>query len=97
MAGTHACRRFQCNVCGMLTEVPLEYYCAVDGNGVRHDIDQRPELSRGSVEYIAPQEYMVRCGICCLARAAPPTACEAANRILLRHVLSSHVGYVFGA
>ncbi|CAK0784355.1 hypothetical protein CVIRNUC_007559 [Coccomyxa viridis] len=53
-------RRFQCNVCGMLTEVPLEYYCAVDGNGVRHDIDQRPELSQGSVEYIAPQEYMVR-------------------------------------
>ena len=60
MAGARACRRFQCNVCGMLTEVPLEYYCAVDGNGVRHDIDQRPELSQGSVEYIAPQEYMVR-------------------------------------
>ena len=55
-----SCRRFQCNVCGMLTEVPMEYYCAVDNNGVRHDIDQRPELRSGSVEYIAPQEYMVR-------------------------------------
>ena len=53
-------RRFQCNVCGMHTEVPLEYYCALDGNGIRHDIDQRPELRQGSVEYIAPQEYMVR-------------------------------------
>lgn len=52
-------RRFQCNVCGMLTEVPIEYYCAVDGSGVRHDIQQRPELTQGSVEYIAPQEYMV--------------------------------------
>ncbi len=37
----------------------MEYYCAVDSNGVRHDIDQRPELRSGSVEYIAPQEYMV--------------------------------------
>lgn len=52
-------RRFQCNVCGMHTEVPMEYYCSVDNNGVRLDIDQRPELRQGSVEYIAPQEYMV--------------------------------------
>ena len=37
----------------------MEYYCAVDGNGVRHDIEQRPELCQGSVEYVAPQEYMV--------------------------------------
>lgn len=75
MAGPRACRRFQCNVCGMLTEVPLEYYCAVDGNGVRHDIDQRPELSQGSVEYIAPQEYMVRCDFCCLGYAPATSSC----------------------
>ena len=43
----------------MHTEVPVDYYCMLDNNGVRHDIDQRPELSQGSVEYIAPQEYMV--------------------------------------
>ncbi len=57
--GSTLCRRFQCNVCGMHTEVPVDYYCMLDNNGVRHDIDQRPELSQGSVEYIAPQEYMV--------------------------------------
>ena len=37
----------------------MEYYCSVDNNGVRLDIEQRPELRQGSVEYIAPQEYMV--------------------------------------
>jgi protein transport protein SEC24 len=43
----------------MFTEVPLEYFCQTDANGQRHDIDQRPELKYGSVEYLAPQEYMV--------------------------------------
>ena len=53
-------RRFQCNVCGMLTDVPMDYYCATDANGVRHDLEQHPELTSGSVEYLAPTEYMVR-------------------------------------
>ena len=83
MAGLHACRRFQCNVCGMLTEVPLEYYCAVDGNGVRHDIDQRPELSQGSVEYIAPQEYMVRSDLRCLGYAPWRSPWQEPKRVLL--------------
>lgn len=59
----HACaahRRFQCNVCGMFTDVPMDYFCALDQNGQRHDIGNHPELTQGSVEYLAPQEYMVR-------------------------------------
>lgn len=53
------CRRFQCNLCGMVCECPPEYYCATDRQGKRLDYHQRPELSQGSVEFIAPQEYMV--------------------------------------
>ena len=48
-------------MCGMATDVPMEYFCATDANGVRHDLAQHPELTTGSVEYLAPTEYMVRC------------------------------------
>lgn len=49
-----------CNVCGMLNDIPVEYFSPLDHNGVRTDIEQRPELRGGSVEYVAPAEYMVR-------------------------------------
>lgn len=38
----------------------MEYYCALDANGRRCDIDQRPELCKGSVDFVASTEYMVR-------------------------------------
>ena len=47
-------------MCGMFTDVPMDYFCALDQNGQRHDIGNHPELTQGSVEYLAPQEYMVR-------------------------------------
>ena len=53
-------RRFSCNVCQMVNECPVDYFCALDGSGKRMDVEQRPELSQGSVEYVAPAEYMVR-------------------------------------
>lgn len=40
--------------------VPAEYFCTLDANGRRNDTDLRPELTRGSVEFVAPTEYMVR-------------------------------------
>jgi protein transport protein SEC24 len=43
-----------------LNEVPVEYFCPLDENGRRRDADERPELSHGSVEFVAPTEYMVR-------------------------------------
>lgn len=53
-------RRFTCNICHMVNECPVDYFAALDGSGRRIDVEQRPELSRGSVEYVAPAEYMVR-------------------------------------
>lgn len=42
------------------TAVPGEYFCGLDASGRRYDTDQRPELSKGTVEFVAPTEYMVR-------------------------------------
>jgi protein transport protein SEC24 len=60
MAWVDGGRRFACNVCSMMNEVSVEYFAALDANGRRIDSDERPELSQGSVEYVAPAEYMVR-------------------------------------
>jgi protein transport protein SEC24 len=52
-------RRFQCNFCEQVTECPGYYFSHVGGDGRRIDTDQRPELSRGSVEILATKDYMV--------------------------------------
>lgn len=53
-------RRWRCNLCGMLNDVPTTYFSHLDQHGQRRDKDQRPELSISSVEFIAPEDYMVR-------------------------------------
>ncbi|PIN18446.1 Vesicle coat complex COPII, subunit SEC24/subunit SFB2 [Handroanthus impetiginosus] len=53
-------RKWRCNICSLLNDVPSEYFAHVDASGRRVDLDQRPELTKGSVEFIAPAEYMVR-------------------------------------
>eukprot|EP00920_Eleutheroschizon_duboscqi_P001195 GHVT01002773.1.p1 GENE.GHVT01002773.1~~GHVT01002773.1.p1 ORF type:complete len:682 (+),score=174.81 GHVT01002773.1:2-2047(+) len=53
-------RRWGCNVCGYVNETPQFYYRPTDASGRREDLAERPELSLGSVEYIAPAEYMIR-------------------------------------
>ncbi|XP_074557837.1 protein transport protein SEC24 A-like [Curcuma longa] len=57
---TDAGRKWRCNLCSFLNDVPAEYYCALDASGRRSDINQRPELCKGSVEFVASTEYMVR-------------------------------------
>jgi protein transport protein SEC24 len=52
--------RFACNFCGFTGECPREYGCALGADGRRSDWAARPELREGSVEYVAPPEYMVR-------------------------------------
>jgi protein transport protein SEC24 len=44
----------------MLNDVPSTYFSHLDQAGHRRDKDQRPELSRCSVEFVAPGDYMVR-------------------------------------
>ena len=52
--------RFSCVFCGHTTEAPREYMCPLGADGRRTDLAERPELHKGSVEYAAPGEYMVR-------------------------------------
>lgn len=53
-------RRWRCNMCGMLNDVPSSYFSQLDSNGQRRDRAKRPELSKCSVEFVAPGDYMVR-------------------------------------
>ncbi|KAJ5078508.1 sec24-related protein [Anaeramoeba ignava] len=50
---------WQCPLCNMINNVPNEYFANVDANNVRSDINSRPELSRGSVEFIASPDYFL--------------------------------------
>lgn len=53
-------RRFVCNLCGFTDETPRDYICNLGPDGRRRDADERPELCRGTVEFVASKEYMVR-------------------------------------
>ena len=53
-------RRWRCNLCTYVNDVPPAYFAPTDAEGRRVDAAQRPELSMGSVEFIAPVEYMIR-------------------------------------
>ncbi|KAL2312747.1 Protein transport protein sec24 [Schizosaccharomyces pombe] len=51
--------RYRCNSCGIVNEVPQSYDWDSFRN-VQRDRWQRPELNYAVVDFIAPQEYMVR-------------------------------------
>jgi protein transport protein SEC24 len=54
-------RQWQCALCFNVNEVESEYFCELDGHtGKRLDYLQRPELSCGAIDIIAPDEYSLR-------------------------------------
>jgi protein transport protein SEC24 len=53
-------RRWHCNICSQMNDCPSAYFCHLDEQGYRRDRYERPELSHGAVEFLAPAEYMVR-------------------------------------
>ncbi|KAK8597256.1 hypothetical protein V6N13_001894 [Hibiscus sabdariffa] len=52
-------RKFICNLC-FTDDTPREYHCNLGPDGRRRDADERPELCKGAVEFVASKEYMVR-------------------------------------
>ncbi|TMW68179.1 hypothetical protein Poli38472_007851 [Pythium oligandrum] len=53
-------KKFVCNICALSNETPRDYYCSVDQNGRRRDVQERAELCRGSVDYVVPAAYTLR-------------------------------------
>ncbi|KAJ2896114.1 hypothetical protein MKZ38_005869 [Zalerion maritima] len=52
--------KYVCNLCTYPNDTPSEYFCATTPHGVRVDRDQRPELCRGTVEFVVPKEYWTK-------------------------------------
>ncbi|KAG2557595.1 hypothetical protein PVAP13_8NG220200 [Panicum virgatum] len=53
-------RHFVCNLCGFRNDTPRDYMCNLGPDGRRRDADDRPELCRGTVEFVATKEFLVR-------------------------------------
>ncbi|KAJ3106424.1 DNA mismatch repair protein msh6 [Phlyctochytrium planicorne] len=53
-------RKFICNLCSIENDVPPEYFCNLDLTHRRRDIDERPELLHGAIEFVASKEYSLR-------------------------------------
>lgn len=54
-------REFRCNLCSHVSKTPPEHFSAISHTGQRMDIDARPELRYGSVEYlVGSPDYWVR-------------------------------------
>jgi protein transport protein SEC24 len=54
-------RYFVCNLCDMSNEVPEEYYANLDMSGKRIDLDLRPELKYGTVDFVASKVLIFLC------------------------------------
>lgn len=61
-SGTKWC----CNLCRAVNSVPAEYFCNLDGKGVRLDLDKRIELTSLSIDINAPETYMSRPPMPCI-------------------------------
>ncbi|SCV67581.1 BQ2448_5192 [Microbotryum intermedium] len=53
-------QKFVCNLCGATSEVAPEYFSHLDMSQRRMDLDQRPELRMGSVDFLVDKAYWVQ-------------------------------------
>ncbi|XP_022748771.1 protein transport protein Sec24-like At4g32640 isoform X2 [Durio zibethinus] len=87
-------RKFICNLCGFTDDTPHDYHCNLGPDGRRRDADDRPELCRGTVEFVASKEYMVRdpmpavyfflidVSVNSIQTGATAAACSAINQVI---------------
>ncbi|GAA5924616.1 hypothetical protein JCM3775_005423 [Rhodotorula graminis] len=53
-------QKFVCNLCGGSSEVAPEYFSHLDMSQRRMDLDDRPELRSGSVDFVVNRDYWVQ-------------------------------------
>ncbi|KAK4053375.1 COPII coat Sec23p-Sfb3p heterodimer component [Microbotryomycetes sp. JL201] len=53
-------QKFLCNLCGAATDVAPSYFSHLDMSQRRMDLDQRPELRQGSVDFLVGKDYWVQ-------------------------------------
>ncbi|BGO91181.1 hypothetical protein NBRC10512_005725 [Rhodotorula toruloides] len=53
-------QKYICNLCGASTQVAPEYFSHLDMSQRRMDLDQRPELRLGSVDFVVNRDYWVQ-------------------------------------
>ena len=53
-------RRWKCNICSRLNDMPADYFYGEDGRRIPFDVSSRPELNSALIEYLAPSEYTTR-------------------------------------
>lgn len=87
-------RHFKCNFCGHTNDTPRDYHCNLGPDGRRRDADERPELCRGTIEFVATKEYLVRppmspvlfflidVSMNAVVTGATVTACSSVQRVL---------------
>ncbi|XP_048440909.1 protein transport protein Sec24-like At4g32640 [Pyrus x bretschneideri] len=87
-------RKFICSLCGFSDETPRDYHCNLGPDGRRRDADDRPELCKGMVEFVASKEYMVRdpmlavyfflidVSMIAIQTGATAAACSAINQVI---------------
>ena len=57
---TEGCSKWICNFCKDINNTENYYFSPTDDQGIRQDIEERPELISGTGDFIASMEYMNR-------------------------------------
>ena len=75
MSFTNGGKQFTCNFCNTTNTCPNEYFCNLDMNHIRMDINDHPELTLGTVDVATTKEYHMLdpkplCSVFCLEQTA---------------------------
>jgi protein transport protein SEC24 len=89
--------KFVCNMCSFPNDIPPEYFAPLDMSGARVDRLQRPELMRGTVEFVVPKEYWNKEPVGLQRLFLIDVSQESVNRGFLKGVCKGILDALYGA